>query len=151
MGQYSTHIFNNGITDETLHFIIHPQILVAGLPVVGIEVDGAWWHCKYAPPTFIPLLLTSPELDQDTTSLLQNADRTALMFCYFNNREAFENYMKHFTGNVLVLIGPADGKGVHTEPKPFGDVSEQWILHAWQEVRSSMDFIAVYKKSNVES
>ncbi|XP_049870580.1 uncharacterized protein LOC126370002 [Pectinophora gossypiella] len=120
-----------------------------GLPVSGVEVDGVWWQCKYAPPTFIPLLLTSPALDKDIVNLLQNSHSTALLFCYFNNRPAFEEYLKHYSGDVLIIIGPGDGKGVHTDPKPFGDLDENWKLYKWQEVRSSQDFIAVYCKTIV--
>ncbi|XP_063373716.1 uncharacterized protein LOC134661525 [Cydia amplana] len=114
-----------------------------GLPTSGIEVDGAWWRCKYAPPTFIPLLFTAPTLDKDIIRLLHSST-TALLFCYFNNRPAFEEYLRNFTGKVLIIIGPGDGKGVHTDPRPFGDVGEEWTLLKSQEVRSSFDFIAVY-------
>ncbi|CAH0723991.1 unnamed protein product, partial [Brenthis ino] len=85
-----------------------------GYTVSGVEVDGAWWHCKYAPPTFIPLLLTKPELDKDVVTLLRNR--------------------------------PGDGKDVFTDPKPFGDVPQEWTLHAVQEVGNSQDFIVVYCK-----
>lgn len=112
----------------------------------GVEVDIAWWHSKYAPPTFIPLLLTTPKLDKKTIDVLQNSTNTALLFCYFNNRPAFEEYMKNYSGKCLVIIGPGDGKGVHTDPKPFNDVSQDWVLYDYQEVRSSRDFIAVYCK-----
>lgn len=112
----------------------------------GVEVDSAWWNSKYAPPTFISLLLTSPKLDKDTINVLQNSMNTAIMFCYFNNRPAFEDYIKHFSGTCLIIIGPGDDKGVHTDPKPFDDVNEDWMLYKWQEVRSSKDFIAVYCK-----
>ncbi|KAG7309769.1 hypothetical protein JYU34_004269 [Plutella xylostella] len=119
-----------------------------GFPIKGIEVDGVWWQCKYAPPTFIPLLFTSPELDKDTISILQNGGTTALLFCYFNNRPAFENYLSVFSGNVIVIIGPGEGTGVHTDPLPFDDVSDDWALYKWQEVRSSKDFICIYIRSN---
>ncbi|XP_053605362.1 uncharacterized protein LOC128672320 [Plodia interpunctella] len=120
-----------------------------GIPVSGVEVDGAWWHCKYAPPTFIPLLLTPEELDKDIINILQSGNNTALLFCYFNNRNAFEEYIKCFSGNVMIIIGPGDGKGVHTDPKPFGDVNDDWELYKWQEVRNSKDFIAVYIRNKL--
>lgn len=43
-----------------------------------------------------------------------------------------------------MIIGPGDGKGVHTDPRPFGDVSSEWRLYNFQEVRNSRDFITVY-------
>ncbi|XP_026759913.3 uncharacterized protein LOC128202632 [Galleria mellonella] len=119
-----------------------------GFRVSGVEVDGAWWQCKYAPPTFIPLLLTSSKLDKNVMNLLLRGDTTALLFCYFNNRDAFNEYLKYFSGRVLIIIGPGDGKGVHTDPKPFGDVTDDWILYKWEEVRNSKDYIAVYCKNN---
>lgn len=119
--------------------------------MAGIEVDGTWWHCKYAPPTFIPLRLTNAKLEQAIIDVLKGGSETALLFCYFNNRPGFNEYIKYYSGSVLVIIGPGDGKGVHTDPKPFGDVSEDWSLHKWQEVRDSQDFIAVYKKSQKHS
>lgn len=116
----------------------------SGYPTSGIEVDGAWWHCKYAPPTFIPLLLTNQKLDKEIVTLLRNCHRTALLFCYFNNGLAFKEYLDKFSGNVLIIIGPGHGKSVHTDPRPFGDVPDQWILHESQEVESTKDYIAVY-------
>lgn len=111
----------------------------------GVEVDNAWWHCKYAPPTFIPLLITRSQLDRHVINALQDTS-TALLFCYFNNRPAFEDYLKHYRGTVIIIIGPGDGKNVHTDPKPFHDVGTEWELYKSQEVRNSGDFIAVYKK-----
>ncbi|CAG9787436.1 unnamed protein product [Diatraea saccharalis] len=117
-----------------------------GVPVSGVEVDGAWWHCKYAPPTFIPLMMTTSKLEDDLISILRASNTTALLFCYFNNRDAFEDYLKYYSGKVLIIIGPK-GKGVHTDPKPFGDLNDTWKLWKSQEVRSSMDYIAVYLKN----
>ncbi|KAJ2947299.1 hypothetical protein O0L34_g17016 [Tuta absoluta] len=117
-----------------------------GIPVSGVEVDGAWWHCKYAPPKFIPILVTSPSIDEEIITSLKTASSTALMFCYFNNRPAFEEHVRLHTGKVLIIIGP-DEKGVHTDPKPFNDLSNDWKLYKWQEVRDSRDFIAVYCKN----
>ncbi|KOB77591.1 Uncharacterized protein OBRU01_01977, partial [Operophtera brumata] len=112
-----------------------------GYPVAGVEVDNAWWHYKYAPPMFIPLLFTYPQLGNDVIHALHDTS-TALLFCYFNNRPAFNDYLEHFKGNVIVIIGPGDGKHVHTDPKPFNDVSNEWELFMSQEVRNSGDFIA---------
>ncbi|KAJ8724613.1 hypothetical protein PYW08_016087 [Mythimna loreyi] len=121
-----------------------------GVPVSGVEVDKVWWHCKYAPPSFIPLHVTPEEIDKDTISLLQKNKKTALLFCYFNNREAFNDYLKYYIGSVLIIIGPHQ-KGIHTDPQPFNDVSDDWALYKSQEIRSSGDFIVVYTKVNVET
>ncbi|XP_039750858.1 uncharacterized protein LOC120627079 [Pararge aegeria] len=115
-----------------------------GYPVSGLEVDGAWWQCRYAPPTFIPLKFTAPDLDKDTTTLLKDSDTTALLFCYFNNGPAFKRYLQYYSGKMMIIIGPGYEKGVHTDPTPFGDVPEAWTLYGWQEVACTKDFIAVY-------
>ncbi|XP_038221630.1 uncharacterized protein LOC119839438 [Zerene cesonia] len=121
-----------------------------GISVSGIEVDGTWWKCRYAPPTFIDLLITSPVLEKDTNTIeaLKNCYNTALLFCYFNDGYAFSNYLEHFSGNVLIIIGP-DKDGVHTNPKPFEDINDEWKLYAAQEVRDSKDFIAIYCKNKI--
>ncbi|XP_046967431.1 uncharacterized protein LOC124535300 [Vanessa cardui] len=117
-----------------------------GYHVTGIEVDGAWWRCKYAPPTFVPIVFTGQKLDESIITLLENSSQIALLFCYFNNGPAFKEYLDKFAGKVLIIIGPGDGKGVHTDPRPFGDVPEEWILHDSQEVENSKDYIAVYHR-----
>lgn len=117
------------------------------MEAAGVEVDNAWWQCKYAPPMFIPLLFTHSKLERDVITPLQDTS-TALLFCYFNNRPAFEDYLKHYRGHVIIIIGPGDGKtDVHTDPKPFNNVSPDWELYKSQEVRNSGDFISVYNKS----
>lgn len=124
--------------------IVTLKLSFTGIPVRGLEIDGAWWKCKYSPPTFIPLTFAQPILDEDTIACLRKAD--CLLFCYFNNRPAFNDYVKNFIGNVIIIIGPANGKGVHTDPLPFDNLGEEWCLMKWQEVRESKDFIAVYNR-----
>ncbi|XP_037297057.1 uncharacterized protein LOC115447518 [Manduca sexta] len=101
-----TNIVSIGCGSGLLEWIMSQA---TGIPVSGVEVDGAWWHCKYAPPTFIPLLFTPMEIDKE----------------------------------IITLLSPGEGKGVHTEPRPCEEV-DNWKLYKWQEVRQSRDFIAVY-------
>ncbi|CAB3246978.1 unnamed protein product [Arctia plantaginis] len=136
-------IFSVGCGSGLLEWMVTQA---TGIPVSGIEVDSAWWRCKYAPPTFIPLHLTPLELDKDTINILQTNKTAALLFCYFNNRKSFEDYLHYFTGNVMIIIGPHE-KGVHTDPLPFGDVGDDWVLYNSQEIRNSGDYIVVYKKT----
>lgn len=112
----------------------------------GLEIDGAWWKCKYSPPTFIDMSFTQLSINQETIKLLKNTN--CLLFCYFNNRPAFENYMQHYSGNILIIIGPGKEKIVHTDPQPFDNLGLEWRLHSWQEVRNSKDFIAVYCRTS---
>lgn len=46
----------------------------------------------------------------------------------------------------MIIIGPHE-KGVHTDPLPFGDVCNDWVLYDSQEIRNSGDHMVVYKKA----
>lgn len=72
-----------------------------------------------------------------------------MLFCYFNNGVAFAEYMKHYSGQLMVIIGPGYGKGVHTDPLPFDDFGEEWSLYKSQEVRNSKDYIVFYRRLKV--
>ena len=52
----------------------------------------------------------------------------ALMFCYFNDRAAFEGYLEHYGHvDVVVIAGPAPGGDVHCDPAPMDDVmGDEW-------------------------
>lgn len=78
----------------------------------------------------------------------------ALMFCYFNSGDAFREYVKHYHGLVIFIIGPGPGRGTLTNPQPFSADfgSKEWQLYANQEVKDSKDFIAVYvRRNNISS
>ncbi|KAG5899863.1 hypothetical protein JTB14_012330 [Gonioctena quinquepunctata] len=111
-----------------------------GLHVIGYEVNREWWTSKYSNPHFIKLQYS--ENMEDITLSPTNA----LLFCYFNNRPAFLEYIETYKGNVVFIIGPGKGKGRHTDPQPldadFGN--PEWQLHSHQEVKDTKDFIAVY-------
>ncbi|XP_066153805.1 uncharacterized protein [Euwallacea fornicatus] len=112
----------------------------SGLEVIGIEVNKEWWESKYAVTPFIPLTYVNEDF--------QCPQGFALMFCYFNNGPAFRDYIKRFRGVMVVIIGPARGAGRHTDPQPFDpDFGQsQWQLEAFQEIRQTKDFIAIYLK-----
>lgn len=76
----------------------------------------------------------------------------ALLFCYFNNRNAFQNYVDKFEGNVIIIIGP-NGKSVFTDPNPFRpnftyeyENKRKWILIDSLEIGNSKDFIVIFKR-----
>ncbi|XP_066249053.1 uncharacterized protein [Euwallacea similis] len=110
----------------------------SGLQVMGVEVNKEWWESKYAVAPFIPLTYFNEDF--------QCPQSFALMFCYFNNGPAFRNYIKHFRGLMVVIIGPAQGAGRHTDPQPFNPDFGQshWRLEASQEIRQTKDFIVIY-------
>lgn len=71
------------------------------------------------------------------------------MFCYFNHRQAFLDYLNGFKGNCVIIIGPGkNSKGIHTDPKPFEVKFDcpEWHLTEYKEIRDTQDFIAVYVK-----
>ena len=120
-------------------------ICATGLPVIGYEIDSAWWESKYSPPKFLGnnVICISPS---ELPSLNPNH---ALLFCYFNNLAAFEIYLQHFTGQFVVLIGPnRQGTGRFCDPEPFylqNHRSDEWLVHStWSSLDD--DAIVIYKR-----
>ncbi|KRT80355.1 hypothetical protein AMK59_6485 [Oryctes borbonicus] len=108
--------------------------------VLGYEINKEWWTSKYSIPMFIDLIYCN----QETKPKLN--PKYALLFCYFNDGEAFRKYIRSYSGNLVFIIGPGEGKGTHTEPRPFkpGFENNNWMLHDYQEVKDTKDFIAAY-------
>lgn len=61
------------------------------LQVIGVEVNQPWWSSKYSVPNFIPLNYIENNIVQ-----VDGGRWNALMFCYFNNGEAFRSYVRNF-------------------------------------------------------
>nr|CAI5823481.1 unnamed protein product [Callosobruchus analis] len=114
-----------------------------GLTVVGYEVNREWWESKYSVPSFIKMKYCSQPPDESALN-----PEYALLFCYFNNALAFLDYIRVYRGRVVIIVGPAEGKGHHTDPAPFDVQFEDgtWKLFKFQEVKDSKDFIAIYVK-----
>ncbi|XP_044747276.1 uncharacterized protein LOC123308608 [Coccinella septempunctata] len=114
-----------------------------GLAVEGIEINEEWWKSRYAYPPFIDLKFPNFPLENPL-----NKDH-ALLFCYFNNGPAFTDYVKNYTGNGIIIIGPSYGNGKHTEPPPFNVKfpSLNWKLECYKEIKQTKDFIAFYIRS----
>lgn len=109
-------------------------------------MNKEWWESKYSNPTFIDLQYPRVPLEENLN------ERYALLFCYFNNGPAFLDYVRHYDGNVIFIIGPGNGRGTHTNPQPFAPgflQCERWTLHKSIEVKDTKDFIAVYVKKCV--
>ncbi|XP_017119085.1 uncharacterized protein LOC108140663 [Drosophila elegans] len=99
----------------------------------GLEVDRNWWQSKYSVRSFIPLnyVEEASQLDTDLLASCCNATSPcALLFCYFNNRPAFLDYLGVFQGKWLILIGPLPALGIHTDPNPVQPQLpvDQWTL-----------------------
>lgn len=126
--------------------------LSSGISVFGVELDNSWWKSSYSPKTFIDLSFAGNEL---TPNFLQEACTSndwnfALLFCYFNNHEAFIRYLDAYHGKYLIIIGPGNDCGRHTDPQPFElnlkDNKERWKLVSSCHIGNSVDFIAIYVK-----
>lgn len=122
-------------------------LLLTDIPVTGYEINKEWWQSRYCNPQFIPLHFV------DTASKTKNNipldSNCALLFCYFNDGDAFIDYINRYSGDLVFVIGPGEGRGTHTNPAPFtanfGD--QMWTLVDFQEVKNTKDFIAVYGRS----
>lgn len=126
--------------------------------IVGLEVDSNWWNSIYSPKPFIPLkyLRTSEKitpqfLERTVTGVTGKNKDFALLFCYFNCKPAFHEYISAYNGNYIIMIGP--GKNTErftecspTEP-PFPDGSNFQLIHL-TEFGDNKDHIAIYGRIN---
>ncbi|XP_055632045.1 uncharacterized protein LOC129771921 [Toxorhynchites rutilus septentrionalis] len=88
-----------------------------GVAVAGVEKDENWWRSKYATKTYIPMMFA-----EGLSNVIDGQGQLrwhAMMFCYFNDGGAFREYVQEFGGSFVIIIGPAEGRGVHTDPLPF--------------------------------
>lgn len=114
------------------------------MDVLGYEVNKEWWTSRYSAPLFIDLIYSG-----QGHSVRLNP-KYALLFCYFNNGTAFKKYIEDYSGNLVFIIGPGEGRGTYTEPQPFkpGFECNDWTLYAYQEVKNTKDFIAAYIRNS---
>nr|XP_022907337.1 uncharacterized protein LOC111418868 [Onthophagus taurus] len=113
------------------------------LEVIGYEINEIWWTSKYCIPQFINLTYV-----ENNNYILKS--NLALVFCYFNDSEAFNDYVNNYEGNLIFIIGPGEGRGTHTDPSPFKPnfQTNNWVLNDYQEIKTTKDFIAVYIRYN---
>lgn len=110
----------------------------AGVHVIGLEWDKSWWSSAYSPKTFVQLKFTENNITNDflkscvnvNTDRNMNANRFALLFCYFNNRTAFLEYIQVYDGDFVILVGPMSEKYIVTDPNPMNPrfQSDEWSL-----------------------
>lgn len=122
-----------------------------GVKVTGLEVDRNWWTRQ---KPFIPLKFLEP--DQKITSqflldiCLSKNWNFSLLFCYFNNRDAFNEYVRNYKGNFIIIIGPAEKTHRYTEPLPLDkefQKNENFKLIHLTEFGNNRDLIAIYEKN----
>ncbi|KAL3288653.1 hypothetical protein HHI36_003086 [Cryptolaemus montrouzieri] len=113
------------------------------LEIIGVEVNEEWWQSKYSCPTFIKLTFPTFPLDAEVLN-----PEYALLFCYFNDGSAFQEYVRNYKGSTVIIIGPSYGKGRHTDPQPFEAKfpTSDWEVRSFKEVKNTGDFIVYYTK-----
>lgn len=118
------------------------MIIFLDCEIHGIEIDKSWWCCKYSPPIF----LKNMTFVNETENIVHVPENYALLFCYFNNEPVFLNYLCEFKGNVIIVIGPAEGQNRYTMPLPFDKkfIEYGWQLGKSQEISLSNDYVCVY-------
>ncbi|KAF7395131.1 hypothetical protein HZH66_008305 [Vespula vulgaris] len=117
----------------------------SGLNIIGIELDSSWWHSKYAPPLFLENIVFINEKKGKDLSVPKDY---ALFFCYFNNGEAFCNYIANYEGSIIFVIGPAEGQERSTDPLPFDEkfAKYNWKLLTKRPIMNFKDYIVVYTR-----
>ncbi|XP_037955997.1 uncharacterized protein LOC119685709 [Teleopsis dalmanni] len=142
-----------GCGNGLLEWILKQSI---GVNVFGLEFDRAWWQSKYAIRSFIPLnfyedLKQTKSENDSRNMLLECCPRLewnfALLFCYFNNRIAFANYLNMYKGNYIIIIGPNSDSNIHTNPSALEPnfPNNEWHLHVTLKLDEN-DVVAFYKK-----
>lgn len=139
-----TNLLSVGCGSGLLEWILNRSI---GLSVKGLEVDKSWWTSCYSPNYFIDLNF----FEDDNLELedIVGSNDFGLLFCYFNDHEAFNYYVDSFKGNWIVIIGPEDGNGRYTEPmalRPRFNVDTDWKLEANFSLVEG-DIVAFYKRA----
>lgn len=109
---------------------------------MGIELDSSWWNSKYSPPQFLKNII----FVENKSINFQVPKRYAMLFCYFNNCAAFCNYIENYKGNLIFVIGPAQGNNCTTNPLPFDEKFEiyNWKLIKQKKLTCSNNYITAY-------
>lgn len=133
--------------------------------MAGLERDRSWWTSAYSPTTFIELSFIQPD-EEITGDLLNRAAANAtgstkkyssersyhfaLLFCYFNDKEAFDAYVRAFDGPLIILVGPEACSGTVTDPQPLNPQFEKSETHFWTIETiiniDSFNYMAVYRR-----
>lgn len=120
--------------------------------VCGLELDNSWWKSSYSPRTFIDLKFTTDKC-VDSGFLNEcagwSSDRYALLFCYFNNRNAFLDYVRAYDGQMIIIVGPIDGNKIVTDPIPLNpqfEHEDQWQLVGQCMMNDFDNCMAIYRR-----
>lgn len=121
-----------------------------GLPVTGVELKDSWWMSKFHPRIFVPIEFTNSPIDTEFSDRqCFSGHYPVLVFCYFNNGKAFNEYLSCFCAKTLILIGPKDNVGIHTDPMPLSPEFTQpgWTFEACQYMEDNVNVICIYNRN----
>lgn len=123
------HILSIGCGSGLLEWLINKT---TDAHVVGLELDKSWWKSSYSPKAFIELKFTESQItNQFLKDCIQtNENHFALLFCYFNNREAFLEYIRAYDGDLIIIVGPTSEHHIVTDPNPLNPnfETDEWML-----------------------
>lgn len=140
-----SNILSIGCGIGLLEFLLRESV---GIRMSGLEIDSKYWSKK---KPFISLKFVEHGQEVSSKLLLDTCMAKtwdfALLFCYFNLRSAFNEYIKHYKGNYVIIIGPADNTGRYTDPLPldFKDNDEFELVHL-SDFGDNRDLIAIYER-----
>lgn len=99
---------------------------------------------------FIDLKICKRRLSNSPlNNLLSRSRDEALLFCYFNNADAFKTYIKYFFGNYVIIIGPPlKSKTKRSTPMPETPNFENpwlWFKVYQREFGRDKDICVIWK------
>lgn len=123
----------------------------SGVRVNGLELDKSWWQSTYSPQTFVNLKFNDTDITNDFLRKCANieTDKFALLFCYFNNRNAFLEYIRVYEGDFIILVGPMSEEYIVTDPNPLNPKFEtdEWsMLCYYQLLDQNLNCICIFKR-----
>lgn len=127
-------------------------------------MDKSWWTSAYSPPSFLKLnyvkqtnKITGQYLRSCCASDILSYETNerqfgeyALLFCYFNDRNAFNEYVRAYDGKLIIIIGPEACSGTVTDPLPLKPQFEfnseyRWSIETIVNI-DNFNYIGIYKK-----
>lgn len=99
---------------------------------------------------FIDLKICKRRLSNSPlNNLLSRSRDEALLFCYFNNPDAFKTYIKYFYGDYVIIIGPPlKSKTKRSNPMPETPNFENpwlWFKVYTKEFGRDKDLLVIWK------
>lgn len=124
-----------------------------GTNVIGLELDKSWWTSPYSPKTFIKLKFTDhPITNQFLKDCIQlRNNQFALLFCYFNNRQAYLEYLRAYEGDVIIIVGPSSEQHIVTDPNPLNPhfENDEWILYDFYKFNDQLsNCMSIFRRIN---